>query len=121
MRSGLFHPTTGYSLPDAVRIASRIAKSDAFDGAALHELTREYAAAQWKNREFYRMLDKMLFRAAEPTERYRILERFYTLGAGLIRRFYAGESTMFDKARILTGKPPVPLWRAVGVVMRKAT
>ena len=25
MRAGLFHPTTGYSLPDAVRLAVRIA------------------------------------------------------------------------------------------------
>ena len=35
-------------------------------------------AARWQERGFYRMLDAMLFKAAEPEERYRILERFYT-------------------------------------------
>lgn len=120
MRSGLFHPTTGYSLPDAVRMASRIASATALDGQSLQILTRDYAETQWKRRNFYRMLDSMLFRAAEPKERYKVLERFYTLGPALIRRFYAGESTLVDKARILSGKPPVPFWRALGVVMRRA-
>jgi len=58
----------------------------------------------------------MLFRAAEPEERYRILERFYRLSPSLIGRFYAGRSTMTDKARILTGKPPVPIVRAVRAI-----
>jgi lycopene beta-cyclase len=120
MRSGLFHPTTGYSLPDAVRMASRIAQAPDVTGEALHTLTHEYAARQWKRRGFYRMLDAMLFRAAEPAERYRVLERFYRLSPGLIRRFYAGESTLADKLRILTGKPPVPFWKAVDVVMRRS-
>jgi lycopene beta-cyclase len=62
----------------------------------------------------------MLFRAAAPSERYRVLERFYRLSPGLIRRFYAGESTLVDKVRILTGKPPVPFWKAVDVVLRRS-
>ena len=45
-------------------------------------------------RGFYRMLDTMLFRAAEPGERYRVLERFYGLDAKLIARFYASRSTL---------------------------
>jgi len=120
MRSGMFHPTTGYSLPDAVRMASRIAAAPDISGAALHTLTHDYAAAQWKQRGFYRMLDAMLFRAADPDQRYKVLERFYHLRPELIRRFYAAQSTLADKARILVGKPPVPFWRAVGVVMRRA-
>jgi lycopene beta-cyclase len=116
MRAGLFHPTTGYSLPDAVRTAAMIADTRDFSAAALHEATYMSAKRAWSSRGFYRMLDRMLFRAAEPEERYRVLERFYTLSPGLIGRFYAGGSTMMDKARVLTGKPPVPFWRAVGVV-----
>ena len=61
----------------------------------------------------------MLFRAAEPQERYRVLERFYRLDAGLIARFYAGQSSMFDRARILAGKPPVPIRRAITAVRGK--
>jgi lycopene beta-cyclase len=115
-RAGLFHPTTGYSLPDAVRLAVRIAETADLSGAALHDLTHDYAKAAWDARGFYRMLDAMLFRAADPDGRYRVLERFYRLRAGLVGRFYAGRSTTADKLRILSGKPPVPFWRAIGVV-----
>ncbi|WP_375395145.1 lycopene beta-cyclase CrtY [uncultured Sphingomonas sp.] len=117
MRAGLFHPTTGYSLPDAIRLANRLAARTDFSGAALHDATYGHARARWRERGFYRMLDAMLFKAAEPEERYRILERFYRLAPGLIGRFYAGRSTMMDKARILTGRPPVPIARAVRAIM----
>lgn len=119
MRSGLFHPTTGYSLPDAVRLASRIARAPDLSGAALQKLTRDYAHAHWQNRGYYRMLDKMLFHAADPDQRYRVLERFYRLAPNLIRRFYAGQSTWADKLRILSGKPPVPIGRAVAALFRR--
>ncbi|KQM49114.1 lycopene cyclase [Sphingomonas sp. Leaf208] len=116
MRAGMFHPTTGYSLPDAVRTASMLAGLGDFSGAKLHDATHAMARATWKSRGFYRMLDTMLFRAAEPEERYRILERFYRLSPSLIGRFYAGRSTLSDKARVLTGKPPVPIVRAVRAI-----
>jgi lycopene beta-cyclase len=117
MRAGMFHPTTGYSLPDAVRTAAMLASLNGFSGAKLHDATHAMARATWKARGFYRMLDTMLFRAAEPEERYRILERFYRLSPALIGRFYAGRSTMTDKARVLTGKPPVPISRAVRAII----
>lgn len=113
MRAGLFHPLTGYSLPDAVQLAHLVAESSDWSGGALHTLTHDYARRLWRERRFYRMLATMLFRAAEPAERYRILERFYRLDAGLVGRFYAGRSTLLDKMRVLTGKPPVPIGRAV--------
>lgn len=116
MRAGLFHPTTGYSLPDAIRTAALVAQATDLSGAGLHELTRGFARSTWKKRGFYRMLDRMLFRAAEPAERYRILERFYRLDPQLIGRFYAGRSTMTDKARLLTGKPPVRIGRAISAI-----
>lgn len=120
MRAGLFHPTTGYSLPDAVRLAALIARTSDLGGAALHDLTRSFARAAWRDRGFYRLLDRLLFRAAEPQERYRVLERFYRLDPSLIGRFYAGRSTMMDKARVLAGKPPVPIGRAIAAMLGAA-
>ncbi|MCH3002895.1 hypothetical protein K3W91_15445, partial [Listeria monocytogenes] len=61
MRAGLFHPTTGYSLPDAVRLAALIARASDLSGAGLHTLTHDFARRTWRARGFYRMLDKMLF------------------------------------------------------------
>jgi lycopene beta-cyclase len=119
MRAGLFHPLTGYSLPDALRLAHAVAESGDWSGGALHMLTHDYAAQLWKARGYYRMLATMLFRAAEPAERYRVLERFYRLDAGLVGRFYAGRSTWTDKARVLIGKPPVPIGRAIQALMGK--
>jgi lycopene beta-cyclase len=116
LRAGLFHPTTGYSLPDAIRLATAIAAASDLSSPALHDLTYGMAKSAWKQRGFYRMLDKMLFRAADPPERYRILERFYRLSPGLIGRFYAGRSTLMDKGRILSGKPPVPVARALAAI-----
>jgi lycopene beta-cyclase len=46
-----------------------------------------------------------------------VLERFYRLDESVIERFYAGHSTLRDKARIVTGRPPVPIGRAVMAIM----
>lgn len=113
VRAGLFHPLTSYSLPDAVRTAVLVANAGTFDGQALHDLLHGHARRLWRDRRFYRMLAAMLFRAAEPAERYRILERFYRLDERLIGRFYAARSNLGDKIRVMTGKPPVPIGRAV--------
>jgi lycopene beta-cyclase len=120
LRGGFFHPTTGYSLPDAVANALLIAGQSDLSGAALHRLLEARAQALWRERGFYRMLNRLLFRAAEPHLRYRVLEHFYRLPAPLIARFYAGRSTLFDKMRVVTGKPPVPFFRALSVMREQA-
>ncbi len=112
LRGGFFHPTTGYSLPDAVRMAMLVARQPSLDSATLHALMKCEAARLWHARGFYRILNRMLFRAAAPSQRYRILEHFYRLDPDLVARFYAGRSGLRDKLRILSGKPPVPIGRA---------
>ncbi|MFY7854277.1 MAG: lycopene beta-cyclase CrtY [Brevundimonas sp.] len=111
--AALFHPVTGYSLPDAVRLARMIAEQEDLSSAALRRLTESHSKDLWRGRAFYRLLNRMLFRAARPDERWRVFQRFYGLSDGVLRRFYAGTSTMLDKLRILTGKPPVPFGRAL--------
>ncbi len=113
MRGAFFHPTTGYSLPEAVRLADEIAAIPDLESASLYELTRRRSEELWRRTGYYRLLNRMLFRAAEPELRYRIFERFYGLSGGLIRRFYAGRLNWIDKVRLLTGKPPVPVHRAL--------
>jgi lycopene beta-cyclase len=120
LRAGLFHPTTGYSLPDAVALADKIATASDLSGGALLELTRAHAVETWRARGFYRLLNRILFRAAEPAERWRVLKRFYGLSEPLVERFYAGRTTRRDQARILIGKPPVPIGRAVSYLSPKS-
>ncbi|MCW3796653.1 lycopene beta-cyclase CrtY [Sphingomonas sp. BN140010] len=110
-RGGFFHPLTSYSLPDAVRFASWLADELPLDRLA--QATRERARRHWRRSAYDRFLARMLFRAADPPHRYRVLQRFYRLPAPLIARFYAGKSTAFDRVRILAGRPPVSIWRAM--------
>jgi lycopene beta-cyclase len=116
LRGGFFHPTTGYSLPDAVRTAMLLARQR--DLAGLHDVLRAEAARLWRQRRFYRLLNRMLFRAARPERRYRVLEHFYRLDPALIARFYAGRSTLADKLRILSGRPPVSIAKALAALWR---
>lgn len=114
-RAALFQPLTSYSLPDAVRFAAWFAAQPDLATAD----TRAYAHRHWRSGGYYRLLSKMLLRAADPPERYRVLERFYRLPAPLIERFYAGQSTLGDRIRILAGKPPVTVARAIRVLGTK--
>jgi len=109
MRAALFHPTTGFSLPEAVALADEVTRHRHLDGRALHDLTRQRSVEHWRRTDYFRFLNRMLFRAAEPEQRYRVFERFYGLSDPLIRRFYAGRLKWTDKVRVLTGKPPVPV------------
>lgn len=116
MRAGLFQPTTGYSLPDAVRTAVFVAGLSDWSAPGLHDALFARAKAAWEERSFYRLLNRMLFKAAEPEERWRVLRRFYGLDESLVRRFYASRSTTMDKARILLGRPPVSIGRALKAI-----
>jgi lycopene beta-cyclase len=115
-RGAFFHPITSYSLPDAVRLAIFISELPDFDGDRLNMLLRQRAEEHWRNGKYYRMLNRMLFRGSQHGERYKIFERFYRLKPGLIERFYSGQTTGGDKARILTGKPPIPIGRALKAI-----
>ena len=112
-RAALVHPLTSYSFPDAVRFALHLTTLDNLSGASLQRASHAWAAKQWRRGRFYRMLSRMLFGAAAPGARWRMLERFYTLPEPLIERFYAGQSRPADKLRILAGRPPVPITAAL--------
>ncbi len=115
LAAGLFHATTGYSFASAVRLAEAVAALPDVSAAPLFDAIRSHALAQWKRQGFFRLLNRMLFLAATPQQRWRVMRRFYGLPAPLIERFYAGRPSWPDKLRILAGKPPVPVaaaWRA---------
>ena len=112
-RAMIGHPLTSYTLPFAVDTALLVAQNRDLPGDQMAALLEAHAQRTWKRTRFYRMLGRMLFGAARPDERYRIFSRFYRLSPALIERFYAARSTQADRLRILAGKPPVPIGRAV--------
>lgn len=109
VRAGQFHPTTGYSLPYTVRAIERLSTLGQWNRDSVKR-----AMGPEPRGAFFRFLNRMLFLGATPKERYRILERFYRLPEGVVRRFYAGELGLADRVRILVGRPPIPLGNALG-------
>jgi lycopene beta-cyclase len=101
---GWFHPTTGYSLPCAVRVARHVAASTAADlyGPAFRSLVDRHA----RQVRFAQLLNRLLFEATAPSHRRDVLERFHRLPEATIGRFYALETTAGDRARIVCGRPP---------------
>ncbi len=115
-RGGFTHPLTSYTLPIAVDNALAIAREVDLTGAQLAAFSEARARQHWNRTRFYRRLARMLFGAAEPARRRDIFENFYKLPEALIERFYAARSTPLDRMRIMLGKPPVPIGRAIGAL-----
>ena len=116
LRAWLFHATTGYSLPLAVRVADAIAAAPELTSPAIARLTERLSREAWDEQGFMRLLNRLLFVGAKPHERVAVMSRFYKLGEGLIERFYAGQSTLADKARVFSGRPPISIARGLGVI-----
>ena len=124
MTGGYYHAVTGYSLPEAVKSANVVCdmisqNSPDFGAAVLHEM-EHHRTDHYHEENFMRLLNRMLFRAAKPTERYKVLERFYGLSEGIVERFYRNRLSKKDKLRILAGKPPVPVTKALFNFSEKA-
>lgn len=119
LRAGLFHPVTGYSLPIAVQVADLIADTVPATTDAVRHRLRAFALDRARQDRFLRLLNRMLFRGCPGPARYRLLERFYRLPEPLIERFYAGRLTWADRARIVTGKPPIPISHALRCLPEK--
>ncbi len=120
LRAPLFHPVTGYSLPEAAALAHDLAAAPELTSASVAARVRAQVRQRWREGGFLRMLNRMMFLAAEPADRYRVLERFYRLPEPLIERFYAGRPSLSDRLRILTGAPPVRVGRALQALPERA-
>ncbi len=101
---GWFHPATGYSFPLAVRLALAI--------AAVSPEQARAAAAKLARRlrlrlRFARFLNRLLFTAVTPDQRWQVFRRLYrSLPDSLLARFYALEFNAVDAGRLLVGWPP---------------
>lgn len=119
LKGGFFHATTGYSFAMALRLGEELSQLPGdLTGPQLAQWSRARFLQHWREMGFFRMLNRMLFRAAAPDRRDRIFAHFYRLPPDLIARFYAGEPRLLDKARILSGRPPVPVGAALKALLR---
>jgi lycopene beta-cyclase len=101
---GWLHPATGYSFPVAVRLALAVARTSPEGAhAAAAALARRLAPRQ----RFARFLNRLLFTAVVPEQRWQVFRRLYrSLPDALMSRFYALEFGPFDAVRMVAGWPP---------------
>jgi lycopene beta-cyclase len=119
LAAGHFHPTTGYSLTAALGFAAFLEQIDyTSHGSTIERELIAFSDRYWHAGRFYRRLNNMLFLAAAPEQRYRVLERFYRLSDSVVERFYAQQLGVLDRLRILAGKPPVPLFKGITAFLR---
>ena len=111
--AGLAHPVTGYTLPAVLQQIQSLLEVSHPDLDLWKKQISVKNQQILKPYSYYRFLNRMMFKAATPSMRYKVLERFYTLPEDLIQRFYGGRTTLRDEFRILLGKPPVPILKAV--------
>lgn len=112
MRGGYFHATTGRSLPDSVRIAEFIAQIDDLTTQSARDRLMKFRRSWMTRQRFYRLLNRWLFYASEPSLRYTVLQHFYQQPTEVLERFESGRTSWSDRMRMLTAKPPVPFDRA---------
>jgi lycopene beta-cyclase len=101
---GWFHAATGYSFPLAVRFADAVASNPP------HEASQRILQLARQNQfqaGFSRFLNRLLFRAVRPEQRWQIFRRFYrALPDAAIERFYGHQFNRMDAARMIFGAPP---------------
>jgi lycopene beta-cyclase len=109
-RGGFFHPVTGYSLPLAVRVARALAQAPS--AGEMPRIAVALSRALAHQRRLGHLLNRLLFHAMPPEQRWTALERFYRLPEATVARFYASRTTALDRWRLLVGRPPAGLsWR----------
>lgn len=101
---GFMHPATGYSFPVALRVALHVAACapESPLGAGWDNLLRRHRT-QYR---FATFLNRLLFTAYSPEDRYHIFQQFYQQSDAAIARFYRLELERSDMARMFTGAPP---------------
>lgn len=113
VRGDFFHPVTGYSMGYAIKVAEVLSELKSFKLHSVQDSLTKLREDQLSNHRFFRMLNRMMFLAAEPNERIQIFEHFYSLPEAVIQNFYRGKLSWTDRLRILSGKPPIPVGKAL--------
>ena len=103
-QGGWFHATTGYSFPLALRLARHVAAR--IPGSVFDEAYQQMVREHRRQTRYALLLNRMMFHAFVPEERYSPLSRFYRLPEATILRFYALATTAWDRARVVVGRPP---------------
>lgn len=118
---GIFHWVTGYSLPQAIRMVDAISSLPDLTQERIGKTISRIRQREEHSLKYFQLLNRMMFEAATPEKRFIIFQHFYRMPEALIQRFYRGELLTEDKIKILSGKPPVPLTKAMKILWQETT
>lgn len=104
--SEIFHETTGYSLPDALRVTD-LMLSSSLNPDDLKQVVQNYRDTRSSSQRFFCFLNKTMFKASSDKDRYKTLQFFYRSPITTIIKFYSGQMGQWDQLKFFIGKPPV--------------
>ncbi|MEI7973866.1 MAG: lycopene beta-cyclase CrtY [Bdellovibrio sp.] len=116
-RGQRINAVTGYTTPLRLRFLDLFFKTSSPSQENFERTQARFQKEEQQQENFYLMLNRMMFQAAANDERYRILQKFYRLPEGVVQRFYSGRLSWLDKARILSGRPPVSVAKALRAII----
>ncbi len=112
-RGGYFHATTTSPFPDAVKIAEFLANQNELSTPKTREALMRFRRPFVSRQRFYRLLNRFLFFASEPSLRYQVLQALYEQPSDVVARYTGGRTSWGDRLRVLSGKSSFPLERAL--------
>ena len=119
-RGGYFHAMTGDVFLDAVRTAEFLAALVEPTTQTARDALMKHRRAWLSRQRFYRLLNRWLFSAVEPSLRYQVIQHLFELPLDVVDRLCGGRSTWSDRIRILKSRPPIRLERAFRSLSEKA-
>ena len=109
MRGGYYHATTTNAFPDAAKVAEFLASHEGeFSTAKVREALAKWRRPWLSRQRFYRLLNRFLYFASEPTLRYQVLQNLFEQPTDVVSRYTGGRTSWGDRLRILSGRPPLP-------------
>jgi len=118
VRSGFYHPVTAYSFSWVCQTIETLLNENDLSPSGVRRALRKVRWDHSCKSSFYFYLNRVLFRAIAPEERFRVLEKFHALSNSIVQRFYSSSNTWGDRVKILATRPPVSIWVAIECFFR---
>lgn len=97
--SGIFHGTTGSSLPQAVRLIDQLVQTS-FRLGEVKEVVKSFKKQEEKYQDFFRHLNHQILVDKNPE----VFEAIFCQPQKTIERFYRGNLSLMDRSRVSVGK-----------------
>lgn len=100
--AGIFHETTGCSIPAATRLIDQMVATS-FRLGELKEVVSNFRKETESDRRFLRFLNRYLVES-EPEKQHCFFQDIYQLPKPSLERFLRGSPSFLDRSRIMLGK-----------------